>query len=174
MESPAPITRARAHELWTEIVSTTREACLLRQEGREENAVRLLQQTLPTVIRDWSNLCGETPDRCRTLLRELFSREQETARAAMLQRRLIVDEVCARLQNRTPRQEIVESRIFSQPAPSTLQLRRRVPIDDVVGLIDALQQTERNQIDEAVLPVRPNFSSLSFVGQTSISGEVGE
>ncbi|HEU5080396.1 MAG TPA: hypothetical protein VFT72_14385 [Opitutaceae bacterium] len=165
MQSNAVVTCPKASKLWQEIVGTTREACLLRQEGREQEAVDLLQQQLPVTIRQWSNSCGESPERCREMLRELFAREQEAARIAALQRRLIVDEVCSRLQVQRNANDSVEGRVVVKEALRPLQLRHRVPIDDVVGMLDALQQAERGELAEAILPARQNFSSLSFVSQ---------
>jgi hypothetical protein len=176
MQSNAVLAPQKASMLWQEIVGATREACLLRQEGREAEAVQLLQEKLPATIRQWSNLCGDTPERCREALRELFAREQEAARNALLQRRLIVDEVCSRLQVRpSPAAgESVESRVVVKEALQAIQLRRRVPIDDVVGMLDALQQAERGELAEAILPVRQSHSSLSFVGQTPVGDAAGE
>jgi hypothetical protein len=174
MQSLAAHNSQNASKLWQAIVGTTREACLLRQEGREQEAVDLLQQTLPGTIRQWSNVCGESAERCRELLRDLFNREQEAARTALLQRRLIVDEVCSRLQVQRAAPETVESRIVVKNALQPVQLRRRVPIDDVVGMLDALQQVERGELAEALLPSRQNLNSLSFVGQRPLQDVAAE
>lgn len=167
----SPTLSVKAAALWSEIIGITREACLLRQEGREKEAVELLQQTLPAVIRRWSNSCGETPEYCREALRKLFAEEQHTARAAMVQRRLIVDEVCSRLKVRCAAARDTgenESGVVLKAPVGPVQLRRRVSIDDVVGMLDALQQAERTALEEAILPVRETYSSLSSVGQRSL------
>lgn len=167
MPSPTAATPARP-ALWDEIVGITREACLLRQEGREKEAVALLQQTLPPVIRQWSNTCGQTPEHCREELRSLFAREQQTARAVTLQRRRIVEEVCARLQAHPRTSDAMERRTGTKVAATPIQLQRRVPIDDVVGMLDALQQVEHTVMDEAIVPLRSNYTSLSSAGHRSI------
>lgn len=165
----SPTLSVKAAALWSEIIGITREACLLRQEGREKEAVELLQQTLPAVIRRWSNSCGETSEYCREALRKLFAEEQHAARAAMVQRRLIVDEVCSRLQvGCAAVQDASASVATVKVTVGPVQLRRRVAIDDVVGMLDALQQAERAAFEEAILPVRETYSSLSSVGQRSL------
>lgn len=134
--------------LWNEIVRWTFEACILRREGRESRVAEILGQTLPPLIRSWSRRCGHAPDTCRRQLRRLFNRAQETVEVGFIQRRLIVEEVCARL-SATPASMAVRA----EPA-RPLQLRREVPIANVVAMIDALAEAEFESRGESVLPVR--------------------
>src|SRR5580704_17318386 len=95
---------ADPHYLWNEIVRWTFEACILRKEGRERKVAELLQERLPALIRSWSSRCGLPPEACKQQLRSLFTRAQESVELGFIQRRLIVDEVCARL-GRDPQAE---------------------------------------------------------------------
>jgi hypothetical protein len=155
-----------ADALWAEIVATTREACLLRQEGREEEAVRVLQDTLPPVIRRWSAASGDTPERCRERLKALFTAEQEHMRAQMIQRRLIVDAVCSRLRVSSTGEATGRPRVVSERTRA-VQLQRRVPFGDVVGMIDALNEAERSAVAEAIFPAREAVQSLSSISAPS-------
>lgn len=161
----------RASGLWQQIVEITREACVLRQEERESEAVVLLQQKLPPIIRSWSASCGAPADTCRQRLRELFASEQEQMRAALMQRRLIVDEVVSRLQVRAAATNATTSAsaVVLTDATRPVQLRRRIPFNDVEGMLDALQEAERGAVTEAILPVRRALQSLSSVGHRPLT-----
>lgn len=152
--------------LWNEIVRWTFEACILRKEGKEDRVATLLQERLPALIRAWSSRCGLAPDACKEQLRSLFVRVQEQVELGFIQRRLIVEEIC--------------SRMGAQPAPrpaaAPMGLRRRVPFDDVPGMLDALAEAEMEAQGEAVLPVRSALApmvSLNFAeepaGQVALS-----
>jgi hypothetical protein len=143
---------ADPHYLWNEIVRWTFEACILRKEGRERKVAELLQERLPALIRSWSSRCGLPPEACKQQLRSLFTRAQESVELGFIQRRLIVDEVCARL-GRDP--QAVATRLG---ATSAVQLRRRVPIGDVSEMLDALAEAEFEMMGDAVLPVRTAIS----------------
>ena len=151
---------ATAEALWCQIEENTREACLLRQEGREAEAVALLQGRLPSIIRAWSNASGHSPEACRERLRTFFQEQQERVRCAALQRKLIVDEVCSRLKV-SARASRVAAPVSMGSTPGPVQLRRRVAIDDVVGMLDALREAEESATAEALLPARELIPSLS-------------
>jgi hypothetical protein len=115
--------------LWQQIEQGVRESCVMRCEGREPEALALLQETLPALIRAWSATCGFPPETCRQRLRELFARAQEQVAAAMLSRRLVLASI--RTDN------------IRAGASGALYLRQRIPLDDVPGMLDALQDSER-------------------------------
>jgi hypothetical protein len=115
--------------IWKQIEQGVRESCVMRCEGREAEAAVMLQETLPALIREWSATCGSPAEVCRNELRELFARAQEQVAAAMLSRRLVLASI--RTDN------------IRAGASGTLYLRRRVPIDDVPDMLDALDEAER-------------------------------
>ncbi len=129
--STVPMASARdAASIWKQIEHGVRESCVMRCEGRESEAMALLQEALPSLIREWSATCGSTGEVCRNLLRELFAKAQEQVAAAMLSRRLVLASI---------RADNVRA-----GASGTLHLRRRIPLDDVPDLLDALQESERS------------------------------
>jgi hypothetical protein len=136
--------------LWNEIVRWTFEACILRKEGRESEVKVLLHERLPALIRAWSERSGQPAEASREQLRSLFSRAQESVELGSIQRRFIVEEVCARL----ARKGGAASAIRTVAGSPSLQLRRRVPIDDIPAMLDALAEAEFESMGESVLPLR--------------------
>ncbi len=125
---------SRSAELWRAIEDNVREACLLRAEDREAEAILILQETLPPLIGDWSRTAGLDVPAAQQALREMFARVQQQVANAALCRRLVL---------RSLGQTAAPGTV---PAPAaTFQLRRRVPIGDVPGMLDALGETERAQ-----------------------------
>jgi len=136
--------------LWNEIVRWSFEACILRKEGREERVTDLLQERLPSLIRAWSSRCGLPSAACKERLRSLFTRIQENVEIGFVQRRLIVEEICARFSRPSARGESGHLPVV----PGSIGLRRRVPIDNIPDMLDALAEAEFEAMGEAVLPLR--------------------
>lgn len=131
--TPLPLSPAtRSADLWREIEASVSEACVLRAEGREPEAAAILQQKLPGLIATWSRGSGLAGDRCQAMLRELFAQVQQQVATARICKRLVLQS----LDPATPRTSGEER---AQP----MQLRRRVPIDDIPGMLDALDEGER-------------------------------
>ncbi len=133
--------------LWNEIVRWTFEACILRKEGKEGAVAVLLQERLPALIRTWSSRCGLAPAACKEQLTSLFSRVQESVELGFMQRRLIVEEICARFAQQPSGSRLPD-------VSGAVGLRRRVPIGDVSDMLDALAEAEFETMGEAILPVR--------------------
>jgi len=151
----APVsTAAKPQVLWNEIVRWTLEACILRKEGRETQVASLLQDRLPGLIRNWSSVCGLPSETCKQNLRALFRRIQESVETGYIHRRMIVEEVCARL---TAQPAVAHAR-SAEVGP--VRLRRRIPIDDVPGMLDAVAEAEVETRSEAVLPMRQAAASM--------------
>ncbi len=132
--APLAASTARSAELWRAIEDNVREACLLRAEDREAEAILILQETLPPLIGDWSRTAGLDVPAAQQALREMFARVQQQVANAALCRRLVLRSLG---QSAAP---------VPLPAPAaTFQLRRRVPLGDVPGMLDALGETERAQ-----------------------------
>lgn len=121
-----------AASIWKQIEHGVREACVLRCEGREREAAALLQETLPPLVREWSATCGSPADTCRNQLRDLIARAQEQVAAAMLSRRLVLASI-----------GMPDNARARPNTNGSFSLRRRIPIDNVPDMLDALQESER-------------------------------
>ncbi len=120
----------RHGELWRVIEDAVREACLLRAEGRPDEAAEILQHRLPPMIAEWSRTSGRTPDACRQSLRDMFARVQEQVTTATACKRLVLRSLGA-----AP---------AAEAAPTgRLGMRRRVPLHDIPGMLDALDEEAR-------------------------------
>jgi hypothetical protein len=129
--APAPfVPPVRSGELWRATEDAVREACLLRAEGRAAEAAEILQHRLPPLIAEWSRTAGRTPDACRQALREMFARVQEQVTTATACKRLVLRSLGA---NPAP----------AAPPTGRLEVRRRVPLHDIPGMLDALDEEER-------------------------------
>lgn len=129
----------------------------MRKEGREGAVKELLDRRLPGLIKAWSSCSGQSPDVCRDRLKALFERIQESVEVAWVQRRMIVDEVTSLLHR--PRPGAFDSVPGLRHASSAaVGLRRRVPIADIPGMLDALAEVEsqRRGESEALLNAAPS------------------
>lgn len=154
-------TSADTRLLWNEIVRWTFEACILRREGEEAKVSELLCGRLPALIQVWSRGCQQPPEECKQQLRALFARAQESVEVGYIQRRLIVEEVCSRLgrANNVPNADLrVPAREDGKSAPAGVHLRRRIPLEDVPGMLDALAEAEGETFAESVLPIRRSIA----------------
>lgn len=116
--------------LWAALEDAVREACTLRAEGLENDAIRILQEVLPGMIGRWSRSASRPAAECQQRLRELFARVQQQVATA---------QVCKRLVLRS-----LEASNRQAPLPAAaVRLQRRVPIDDIPGMLDALDEGER-------------------------------
>lgn len=120
---------ARAAALWDAIGKGVNEACILRCEGREHEAIAIIEKTLPPLIAEWSRICNRDAEECRQALRESFTRIQQQVSTAVICRRLVVNSLTTHDRPSTASTEIV-------------QLRRRIPIDDIGCMLDALREHE--------------------------------
>lgn len=130
----------RTAALWDEIDRTVRESCALRCERRDDEAATLLQHTLPALIREWSAGAGRSREDCRAALRQLFADAQERVATALLCKRLVIGSLGGSDSSPTSAPAHASA---SRPAAGQLHLRRRVPIDDIAGMLDALDENER-------------------------------
>lgn len=124
-----------ADSAWAQIEHAIGESSVMRCEGRAEEAAAMLQEQLPPLIRAWSENSGRSADECRDELRQLFAKAQAQVADAMFTRRLVLASIQA--QPAALRQDQPEA------GDRRLHLRRRIPIDDVVGMLDALSEATR-------------------------------
>lgn len=130
LPTTTPIPVASADALWREISEAAHESCLAKCTGRHRDARRLMEHTLPLVIHEWSQACGLPVAERKERLRKLFEQVQERVASAVISRRLAEESL--------PTEER-RSRVLSRP----MQLTRRIPIADVAGMIDALNEMEQ-------------------------------
>lgn len=134
-----PQSQAGEGPLWMALEDAVREACTLRAEGLEKEAMRILQEVLPAMIARWSRATGRPAAECQQRLRELFARVQQQVATA---------QVCKRLVLRSLETASPEMRLPT----GAVRLQRRVPLDDIPGMLDALDEGER-----LVVPRRTPF-----------------
>lgn len=120
-----------AASIWQQIEHGVREACMMRGEGRTAEATALLQTALPPLIRDWSENSGLPGETCRAELRALFAKVQDRVAKAMMSRRSVLASIRA------------DNVRAGASVSSALHVNRRIPLDDVPDMLDALQDSER-------------------------------
>jgi hypothetical protein len=129
---PQPNPTVVTTDLWREIEESVREACILRAEGRETESMRILQTDLPAMIAAWSRGTGRPAEVCQQELRELFARVQQQVATATICKRLVLRSVEA-------------PRALAQDGSERVVIRRRhIPLDDIPGMLDALDEDERS------------------------------
>jgi hypothetical protein len=121
---------ARSAEFWPEIEESVLEACMLRAEGRESEAIAILQNKLPPLIGRWSRGAGLPAEYCQQVLRELFARVQQQVATAAICKRFVL-------------RSVIPGVARPSAVPQPVEVRRRVPIDDIPGMLDALDEGER-------------------------------
>ena len=107
-----------------------REACVLRAEGREADATAMLRDAVQPLIAQWARTSGLTTPECQQALRVLFARVQEQVATAVVCKRMVL------------RSAEVQARLGARPS-GAVQVHRRVPIGDIPGMLDALDEGER-------------------------------
>ncbi len=76
--------------LWKMIGDDFRQACLLRREGKAEEATTILDKRLPETIAAWARVCGLREPERRTRLSELFEQEQKRVDDIWLSQQIIL------------------------------------------------------------------------------------
>lgn len=149
---------------WAELEHWTLEACVLRAEGREDEAVRVLQERLPPLIQAWSASCGLLKAELQDRLRRLFADSQTFVSRGLAQRRLITAGLIANGLGSAVPLSTATSQVAPSPActpaaaPRPLGLRRSVPVGDIVGMLDGLAEAEREARREAIWPLRSSLT----------------
>jgi phage tail tape-measure protein len=90
----------------------------------------IVKEKLPGLISVWSRGAGTSGEQCQQALRELFVRVQQQVATATLCKRLVLQSVDPTAARRGE-------------APTPVQTRRRVPLNDIPGMLDALDERER-------------------------------
>ncbi len=76
--------------LWKRIGDDFRQACLMRREGKGEEANVILERRLPETIAAWARNCGLREPERRERLNELFEREQRRVDDIWLSQQIIL------------------------------------------------------------------------------------
>jgi hypothetical protein len=103
---------------------------MLRAEGREPAAIQILQHSLPPLVAEWSRGAGKPSEQCQQRLRELIAQVQQQVATAAMCKRLVLRSVAPERPRTEARSEAV-------------QVSRRVPLADIPGMLDALEEGER-------------------------------
>ena len=158
----APLTQqvappARTAELWWALEVSVREACVLRIEGREPEALAILQQELPPLIEQWSRSAGLATADCQQKLREMFSRVQQEVSTASICKRLVLQSFAPGVGRRGATSEPVH-------------VQRRIPLADIPGMLDALEEGERTAaFRRRHFPSPVSRPALAAAGSRSLS-----
>ena len=154
-------------QCWQKVVSTFREACLLRIEGYEDEATETLRKRLPGLITTWNQNTRQDTESCRRKLRRLFEVEQKRVRDAELLQRLITKKLAtteSSLRDREPSSSTAPANLGEAsdstgktkpfmgerrdqvPGKSETEtgagIKHRVPIGSVSTMIDAVEEAE--------------------------------
>lgn len=78
------------NRLWRRIGDDFRQACLLRREGKSEDATAILEKRLPETITAWARVCGLRETDRRERLNQLFEQEQKRVDDIWLSQQIIL------------------------------------------------------------------------------------
>jgi hypothetical protein len=148
--------KAEPDRLWEQITVDFREACLLRREGKSDEANYILEQDLPQAIAEWSKAFPEKAEAKRSRLLAMFAEEQKRVESAVAVERIVsqklstnlVPALCAGVAREVRgvvsdeiaalRSAMAEAALVGAlPRPGGGQ-RPRVKFDDVPGVIDTV------------------------------------
>ena len=162
MPSPVPNTEqatAEAERLWRLIAGHLREACILRRQGRHHAAAEILERELPPLIRQWSTECALPAADAKARLNQLFTDEQARVESHWIIARFLAannapvpaaDRLVAFPTAPAALPAGMQS-FFAAPTSQATSAAmffpaiapRRIPIADVVDMIDASQEIAR-------------------------------
>ncbi len=145
-----------AERLWREIAGHLREACILRRQGRHQAAAAILERELPPLIRLWAAESALPSEEAKSRLNQLFTDEQARVESHWIIARFLTENPAADSAVRhlvafptTPAGTPSGSRSFFAPVGSAPAMvfpaiaPRRIPIADVVDMIDAARDLDR-------------------------------
>ncbi|TVR54403.1 MAG: hypothetical protein EA425_01875 [Puniceicoccaceae bacterium] len=173
-----------ASAVWDRLVSRFREAAILHQEGESLAARRILAEELPGIVGQWIRHSGLAPAVAKSRLSALFAREQAEVRRAALTQRLMADSFAERwtppVGNPFVEEEHVRRAEAGPPAGRTIPQTegvaahrggplgiggRRIPLDRISEMIEALQAEERRSAVAEIIPLRDFLPASPAVSQ---------
>jgi hypothetical protein len=130
-----------ADRLWHDLSCQLREACVLRRQGRLRAANTILEDELPAVIRAWAAASGLPGPEAKARLNQLFDDEQARVESHWLIARFLAGGNGSVTPPTVPgvHVELHQNPAIQLPAVPL----RRIPIADVVEMIDAARDMER-------------------------------
>lgn len=151
MPNVSPVTPVRVDQRydrrWADLEHWTLEACLLRAEGRVEEAAQVMRDRMPTLVRDWTEHCGLNEATVLERLRRLFTDTQHSVARTLAQRRIIQTRLS------TPPHLFANlAQVDAARHTRPVGLRHHVAIDDIAGMLDGLAEVERDARRAALWP----------------------
>ena len=143
--------------LWEQIVADFQLACVLRREGRGQEAAEIIDQRLPRVIARWSQADGRSGAEKQAALKAMFAEEQSRDESADQVPQILAAKLAATLLPALRQHVAQELRegiaqefrawqnnlLLSRRPPENAGLRR-VRFDDIPGVIDALLAEQKS------------------------------
>lgn len=133
--------------LWKQVVADYRQACVLRREGREIEASKLIDEKLPVSIAAWSKADPRSPADKKTILEAMFESEQTSIETWLFAQHTLASRLSDTLIPAL-RQHVSDEIRDAMAAPGSLRTRRtsgvsygraaRVRFDDIPAVIDTL------------------------------------
>ncbi len=153
-----------AERLWREIAGQLREACILRRQGRHSAAATILEGQLPPLIRSWAAECALPGDEAKARLNQLFTDEQARVESHWIIARFLAEEHADSASRHLVAFPACPAALpagvqsfFPPPARNAAMLfpaipPRRIPLGDVVDMIDVARDLDRASVGRALFP----------------------
>jgi len=193
-------TTQRAEQRWNRIVERFRAACILHGQGQAEASRRVVKEELPILVKAWIQMLpAALRDDAKADLRDMFEREQALVDRGFRMRRAlrealerkVIPELEAKLsakyrslyvERQDERRRKRESQLdgsWVRPsyaasgaasAPAAAK-RNRLRLDDVSGMIDALQTRQSAGLAESAADVEAIVDVLQRSGLSQTLGD---
>jgi len=146
MQEPTPNPKT-SQVLWSQLVADYRQACLLRREGRDEEARSIVNDKLPQAIALWSREDPRSAAEKKAALELMFSSEQASLDSWLFAHQALTNRMAKTLIPAIREQigqEVREafaqqaSGRMSRPGVDRGESCKRIRFDDIPGVIDAL------------------------------------
>ena len=187
----------QAENRWTLIVERFRAACILHWENRDAESHQIIKEELPVLIKSWIKLLPTSlKEDAKADLRDMFTKEQSLVdqgmrlqnvfRETLVQQIIpqVEEQVAAKYratylkdqQKRAHDLEAVRKRTWvklSSPKATSLESsqERRVSINDVRSMIDAVQKNDSELIANSMLPLNQIVGTLDRARVDTILSE---
>lgn len=172
--------------LWKRIGDDFRQACLLRREGKADEAADILDKKLPETIAAWSRVSGLRDGERRERLNELFEREQRRVDDIWLSQQIImrqmrdilIPSLCMQVAEEV--REVMEFQAEQLgemlekvsrppapvPAPTPVRAEQLAPTESRIVSLPKITTTERRASV-------PSFDDLPLIIDELINNEMG-
>ncbi len=152
-------------QLWEQITVDFRQVCVLRRDGKQDEADFILNQELPLTIADWSNGNPKRPEVKKAELLAMFAEEQRRVDSAIAVERIVstklrevlLPELVAQMVQEIKlvvgtevgslRAMMAEITAMTSPRRSVSQKPRdRIKFDDIPRVIDAVLAEQQRDL----------------------------